>query len=51
MNMIVELLLSTDANSKAYNVILIVVDYFMKIAKYFSVRTIITAIDLAKLFY
>ena len=51
MDMIIELPLSADADSKAYNAILVVVDYFMKMAKYFPVRTIITAVDLAKLFH
>ena len=51
MDMIVKLLLSADADSKVYNAILVVVDHFTKIAKYFSVRTTITAADLVKLFY
>ena len=51
MDMIVELPPSTNADLKAYNAILVVVDHFMKIAKYFPVRTTITAADLAKLFY
>ena len=51
MDMIIKLPLSTNINSKVYNTILIVVDYFMKIAKYFSVRTTITTMNLAKLFY
>ena len=51
MDMIIKLPLSTNINSKVYNTILVVVDYFMKIVKYFPVRTTITAIDLAKLFY
>ena len=51
MNIIIELPPSADADSKAYNAILMVVDRFMKMAKYFPVRTIITAADLAKLFY
>jgi len=51
MDMIIELPPSADADSKAYNAILVVVNHFMKIAKYFPVRTIITAIDLAKLFH
>ena len=51
MDMIVELPLSTDTDLKAYNAILMVVDRFMKMAKYFSVRTTITAADLVKLFY
>ena len=49
--MIVKLLLSTDINLKAYNAILMIVDYFIKIVKYFPVRIIITTIDLVKLFY
>src|SRR5205809_6986001 len=51
IDMIVKLPPSTDADSKAYNAILIVVDYFIKMAKYFPVRTTITAADLAKLFH
>src|SRR5438046_3117312 len=51
MDMIIELLPSADTNSKAYNAILVVVDHFMKMAKYFPVRTTITAADLAKLFH
>ena len=51
MDMIIELPPSVDANSKVYNAILVVVDCFMKIAKYFPVRTTITAADLAKLFH
>ena len=51
MNIIIELLLSTNTDSKAYNIILVVVDYFIKIIKYFLVRTTITTIDLVKLFY
>ena len=49
--MIVKLLLSINIDSKAYNAILMVVDHFTKIVKYFPVRTTITAVDLAKLFY
>ena len=49
--MIIELPLSINADSKAYNTILVVVDYFMKMAKYFPVRTTITAADLVKLFH
>src|SRR5436309_14753900 len=51
MDMIIKLLLSTDTDSKAYNTILMVIDYFIKMAKYFPVRTTITAADLAKLFH
>ena len=51
MDIIIELPPSTDTNSKAYNAILVIVDYFTKIVKYFSVRTTITTVDLAKLFY
>ena len=51
MDMIIELPLSADTDSKAYNTILVVVDCFMKMAKYFLVRTTITATDLAKLFH
>jgi len=51
MNIIVKLPLSANTNSKVYNTILVVVNYFIKIAKYFLVRTIITAMNLAKLFY
>jgi len=51
MDMIIELPPSTDADSKAYNAILVVVDHFTKMAKYFPVRTTITAADLAKLFH
>ena len=49
--MIIELLLSTNTDLKVYNIILVVVDYFIKIVKYFLVKTIITTIDLVKLFY
>ena len=51
MDMIVELPPSADADSKAYNAILVVVDHFTKMAKYFPIRTTITTMDLAKLFY
>ena len=51
MDMIVKLPLSANTDSKAYNIILVVVDHFMKMAKYFLVRTTITAVDLAELFY
>src|SRR5439155_11324505 len=42
---------SADADSQVYNAILVVVDCFTKMAKYFPVRTTITAVDLAKLFH
>src|SRR5437667_4804455 len=51
IDIIVELPPSADADSKAYNAILVVVNHFMKMAKYFPVRTTITAADLAKLFH
>ena len=51
IDIIIKLLLSANTDLKVYNAILIVVDYFIKIAKYFLVKTTITAVDLVKLFY
>src|SRR5438046_3149957 len=51
MDMIIELPLSADTDSKAYNTILVVVDHFTKMTKYFLIRTTITAADLVKLFH
>src|SRR5437762_10370975 len=44
MDIIIKLPPSTDTDSKVYNTILVVVDYFMKMAKYFPIRTTITTV-------
>ena len=49
--MIIELLLSADSDTKAYNTVLVVVDYFTKIAKYFPVQKTLDMAKLADLFY
>ena len=41
---------STDSKGNAYDTILIVVDCFTKIVKYFPIREIIAALQLVKLF-
>ena len=51
IDIIIKLVLSINTNLKVYNTILVVVDYFIKIVKYFLVKTIITTINLVKLFY
>ena len=49
--MIVELPPSTDSKKNAYDIIFVIVDYFTKMAKYFSIREMIAALQLAELFY
>ena len=51
IDIIVKLPLNTNADLKVYNTILVVVDCFIKIVKYFLVKTIITIVELIKLFY
>ena len=51
MDMIVELPPSADADSKAYNAILVTIDRFTKMAKYFPIRETINAHELADLFH
>jgi hypothetical protein len=51
MDMITELLLSTDGDLKIYNAVLVVVDYFTKMAKYFPTQKTLNAARLADLFY
>ena len=47
MDMITGLPSSADADSKAYDAILVIVDRFIKIAKYFLVRKTIGAVEMA----
>ena len=49
--MITKLLLSTNSNVKVYNTILVVVNYFTKIAKYFPVQKTLIVAKFANLFY
>ena len=49
--MIMELPPSADSNTKAYNTILVVIDYFTKIAKYFPVQKTLDAAELTDLFH
>src|SRR5438045_8881724 len=51
MDMIVGLPLSTDGDSKAYDAILVTIDRFTKMAKYFPIRETINAHELADLFH
>jgi len=51
MDMITGLPPSADADSKAYDAILVIVDRFTKMAKYFPVRKTIGAVDMAQLFH
>jgi len=51
MDMIVGLPLSTDGNSKTYDAILVTMDHFTKMAKYFQIRKTINAYELAYLFH
>ena len=51
MDMIIGLPLSADGDAKAYNAILVVIDYFTKIAKYFPVQKTLDAAKLANFFY
>ena len=51
MDMITGLPPSADADSKAYDAILVIVDRFTKMAKYFPVRKTIRAVDMAQLFH
>src|SRR5438045_2439650 len=51
IDMIVGLPLSTDGDSKVYDAILVTIDHFIKMAKYFLIRETINAHELADLFY
>src|SRR5436305_4235087 len=51
MDMIVGLPLTADGDSKAYDVILVTIDRFTKMATYFPTRETINAHELADLFY
>ena len=51
MDMIVELPLSADGGSQAYDVILVTIDRFTKMAKYFPIRETINAHELVGLFH
>jgi Integrase zinc binding domain len=51
MNMITGLPLSADSDSKVYNAVLMVVDRFTKMVKYFSTQKTLDAARLADLFY
>ena len=44
MDMIVELPPSTDSKGNAYNVILVIVNHFTKIVKYFPIKEMIAAL-------
>ena len=50
MDMIVSLPLSTDSKGNAYDAILVVVDHFTKMVKYFPIREMMAALQLAELF-
>ena len=50
MNIIVKLFPSVNSKRNIYNVILIIVNCFTKIVKYFPIREMIVAPQLAKLF-
>src|SRR6266480_3996770 len=50
MDIIVGLPPSTDSKGNTYNAILVVVDCFTKIVKYFSIREIMVAPQLVELF-
>src|SRR5437762_2215818 len=50
IDMIVSLPPSADSKGNAYDAILVVVDYFTKIAKYFLIREMIAALQLVELF-
>ena len=49
--MITELPLSANGNAKAYDTILVVVDYFTKMAKYFPVQKTLDTAELTDLFH
>jgi Integrase core domain. len=51
MDMIVGLPPSADGESKAYDAILVVVDRYTKMAKYFPIRNTLNAAELADLFH
>ena len=51
MNMITGLPPSTNGDSNAYNAVLVVVDCFTKMAKYFPVQKTLLAAELADLFH
>src|SRR5438874_12036730 len=51
MDMIVRLPPSVDSDSKAYDAILVTIDRFTKMAKYFPIRETINAHELADLFH
>ena len=50
MDMIVGLPPSTDGDSKVHDAILVTIDHFTKMAKYFPIRETINAHELADLF-
>ena len=50
MDMIVELPPSADSKGNAYDIILIIVDHFTKMVKYFPIRETIAAPQLVELF-
>ena len=51
MDIIVGLPLSADADSKVYDAILVTIDRFTKMAKYFPIHETINAHELADLFH
>src|SRR5438067_314540 len=51
MDMIVGLPLSTDGDLKTYDAILVTMDHFTKMAKYFQIHKTINAYELAYLFH
>ena len=51
IDMIIGLPSSTDSKGNAYDAILIIVNHFTKMAKYFPIREMIVAPQLAELFY
>jgi hypothetical protein len=51
MDMITGLPLSVDGDSKAFDAVLVIVDRFTKMAKYFPIRKTLDAAELADLFH
>ena len=51
IDMIMSLPLSANGDSKAYDAMLVVVDHFTKMAKYFPVQKTLVAAKLADLFH
>ena len=49
--MIIGLSLSANGNAKVYDAVLVVVDCFTKIAKYFPVQKTLNTVKLTDLFY